>query len=358
VHSGHKPRHRPRWNRQDAGPGPKGGFSETISAGDQEHPVRLPQYCPGQLHKTAPFGKGVGIGPGAVEVYHFFELCSKVLGEQVQYENESDDYYQLVIEETLSRSGSSGVKYDAVLIDEGQDFTEKMIEVVRGLTNADTPNLTIAADEHQGTFNEGITTNLKFLYPEMKVDRLGKMHRNTLQIHSLISRFMGWKQAFSASCDASGPAPQVLKFGSCAEITGFVSETIRNFHDSEEYPLSEMAILYAGGFTEGKEVSLPDIFRTELESRGIMTNWIAEDYRSKRSYDITTDMISVSTIDSAKGLDYACVFLIGLDEFDRGELADAEIRRLVYAGITRARHRLFIPFLKRTAMIEDLLAAL
>lgn len=302
--------------------------------------------------------KGVGIGPGAVEVYHFFELCSKVLGEQIQYENESDDYYQLVIEETLSRTGGSGVGYDAVLIDEGQDFTEKMIEIVNGLVNADTPNLTIAADEHQRSFDGDITTDLKALYPEIKIDRLRQMHRNTLEIHNLISRFMDWRQAFSASCDAGGPASQVLKFGSYAEIAGFVSETIRDFHGSGEYPLSEMAVLYAGGLAQEKDASLPDIFRTELESRGIMTNWLAEDYRSKRSYDITTDMISISTIDSAKGLDYACVFLIGLDEFDREVLPEAEIRRLVYAGITRARHRLFIPYVKKSGLIEDLLAAL
>jgi superfamily I DNA/RNA helicase len=169
---------------------------------------------------------------------------------------------------------------------------------------------------------------------------------------------MDWKQAFSASCDASGPAPQIPEFGSSAEVAGFVSETIRNFHGSGEYPLSEMAVLYLGGRTKGKVLSLPLIFRTKLESRGIMTNWIAEDYRTKRSYDITTDMVSISTIDSAKGLDYACVFLIGLDELDRDDMPEAEIRRLVYTGITRARHRLFIPCVTRTRLMEDLLAAL
>ena len=45
-----------------------------------------------------------------------------------------------------------------------------------------------------------------------------------------------------------------------------------------------------------------------LESRGIMSQWVSEDYRAKRAYDITTDKVSVSTIHSAKGLDYACVF--------------------------------------------------
>jgi hypothetical protein len=302
--------------------------------------------------------KGVGIGPGAVEVYHFFELCSKVLGEQVQYENASDDYYQLVVEEALSRTVSTGTKYDAVLVDEGQDFTEKMIEVVVGLANADNPNLTIAADEHQGISSRWITANLKARYPAMRIDRLGKMHRNTLEIHNFISKFMKWKPMSSTACDTSGPAPQVLKFGNYTGIARFVSETIRTFHGSGEYPLSEMAILYAPGFTHGEKVSLPEIFITELESRGIITNWIAEDYRSKRSYDITTDMISISTVNSAKGLDYACVFLVGLDEFGREGQPVDEIRGMVYTAITRARHRLFIPYVRNTGLVEDILASL
>jgi hypothetical protein len=301
--------------------------------------------------------KGIGIGPGAVEVYHFYELCSKVLGEHIHYEDEGDDYYQLVIEETLSRISGSGMKYDAVLMDEGEDFTEKMIAVVDALVNAESPNLTIAADAHEINQSRNITIKLKSRYPEIRVDQLGKMHRNTSEIHNFVGKFLKWKQIPSTSCDASGPAPQVQMFGNCAEIAAFVSETIKTFHESGEYPLSEMAILYTQGVTAGEKVSLPEILMAELESKGIITNWIAEDYRSKRSYDITTDMISISTIDSAKGLDYACVFLVGLDDLDEDRPED-ETRGLVYTAITRARHRLYIPYLSKTGLLEDILASL
>ena len=71
-----------------------------------------------------------------------------------------------------------------------------------------------------------------------------------------------------------------------------------------------------------------------------MSQWVSEDYRAKRAYDITTDKVSISTIHSAKGLDYACVFLLGLDGLPSASWSEEQIRRLVYVGITRARHRL------------------
>jgi len=74
--------------------------------------------------------KGVALGSEGVEVYHFFELCSKILGEEVQYEKEAGEYYEVVVEETISKLQSNGLKYDAILVDEGQDFNRGMIEVV------------------------------------------------------------------------------------------------------------------------------------------------------------------------------------------------------------------------------------
>ncbi|MBU2053823.1 MAG: hypothetical protein KKC25_02440 [Proteobacteria bacterium] len=51
-----------------------------------------------------------------------------------------------------------------------------------------------------------------------------------------------------------------------------------------------------------------------LKTQGeIPYNWISEDYRAKRSYDVTTKSVTISTIHSVKGFDYACVFLLGLD---------------------------------------------
>jgi len=79
-----------------------------------------------------------------------------------------------------------------------------------------------------------------------------------------------------------------------------------------------------------------------LDERGICSNWIAGDYRAKRSYDVTTQNVTISTIHSVKGFDYACVFVIGLDWFNPERWSEEQIRNLTYVAVTRARERLFI----------------
>ena len=109
---------------------------------------------------------------------------------------------------------------------------------------------------------------------------------------------------------------------------------------------------------DSPEIHIPHMIGKALEKRGILYSWVSEDYRSKRSYDITTDTVTISTIQSAKGFDYSRVFLIGLDLFDPAKGADAQLRSLTYVAITRARYELFIPYVKKGNLIEKLLACL
>ena len=101
-------------------------------------------------------------------------------------------------------------------------------------------------------------------------------------------------------------------------------------------PMSEIAVLYARAKIGGV-ANLPEALVEALEARGVLAQWAARDTASKRVYDITTDSVTVSTIYSAKGLDYAHVFLLGLDTLNPDEEKD---RRLAYVGVTRARERL------------------
>ena len=91
-----------------------------------------------------------------------------------------------------------------------------------------------------------------------------------------------------------------------------------------------------------------------LESNGILSNWASENYRSKKSYDITTNSVTISTIHSVKGLDYSCVFLLGLDYLDDKRWSEDQINRLTYVAITRARYQLFIPYIHKNTLIERL----
>jgi superfamily I DNA/RNA helicase len=102
-------------------------------------------------------------------------------------------------------------------------------------------------------------------------------------------------------------------------------------------------------------MNLPLLIGKVLDKRGLLHNWISEDYRAKRSYDVTTDSVTISTIHSVKGFDYACVFLLGLDWLTPGRWTEEQISRLAYVAITRAREQLFIPYCSKNDLIARLI---
>jgi ATP-dependent exoDNAse (exonuclease V) beta subunit len=81
---------------------------------------------------------------------------------------------------------------------------------------------------------------------------------------------------------------------------------------------------------------------------------VSENYLSKKNYDISTKRVSITTIHSAKGLDYSIAFLLGLDFLKPNNWTEEQILRLVYVAITRARYQLFIPFIQNNFVIERL----
>jgi len=99
---------------------------------------------------------------------------------------------------------------------------------------------------------------------------------------------------------------------------------------------------------------IPRMFEKALEARGILYDWVSQDYRSKGSYDVTTNSVTISTIHSAKGFDYSSVFLIGLDLIGPKIVTLDETKNLVYVGTPRARYRLFIPYVSKNELINSL----
>ena len=120
-------------------------------------------------------------------------------------------------------------------------------------------------------------------------------------------------------------------------------------------PFSEIAILYTKTSPNGiPDIHIPKKIMAALEAKGIIFNWVTEDYRSKKSYDITTDSVTISTIHSAKGMDYSCVFLIGLDYLTGERWTELQRNKLVYVGMTRARHELYIPYVNDCELLNNL----
>jgi len=311
--------------------------------------------------------KHVPLGENGVEVVHFFELCAKIIGEPVTWEKEEAAYYDLVIEEALRKAKEFPDKYDAVLVDEGQDFSDDMYRIVVSLLNPATNHLAIAIDENQNIYRRKQTWKDLGIKVRGRVHRLSWMYRNTNAIADFARKFLNEKEGkaeqslpqtelFQNYLSTTGPAPEVTQCSNLDELISHVARQIGHLHNDEGYPLSEIAIIYTQKSPDNLPgIHLPDLLTKDLEKQGLCCNWIAEDYRAKQSYDVTTQSVTISTIHSVKGFDYACVFVIGLDWIDGARWTEEQIRNLTYVAITRARERLFVPFISTTDLVKKLL---
>lgn len=294
--------------------------------------------------------KKTGLGPAGVEVYHFSEVCAKVLGEQVDLENEGDKYRRVLVKETLAELKRCPKKYDAVFIDEGQDFSEGMIQVAAEFLNRGSPWLTVAVDETKDLQDWDGFPVLAGLSENPRIDYLAVNYRNTAEIRQFASNFSGLRSKSESICEFNGPQPELVRVVGAEAAASYVSDTIRTLYNSREYPLSEIAILYAARMQGKRRFSVPELMVGELEARGIMADWISEDYRAKLSFDITTDRVCIASFENAKGLDWASVFILGLDEDEPSVAA-------TYTALTRARHRLLIPYAQINRTIETMIDA-
>jgi hypothetical protein len=101
-----------------------------------------------------------------------------------------------------------------------------------------------------------------------------------------------------------GEMPRVLLASSAEDAASKAAERITEMR-RQGMPQGRMAVLYA---TSGQD--MPRLIRKALSLQGHMWIWPVEDARAKRRYDITTDSVTVSTIHSMKGMDFAHVTLV------------------------------------------------
>lgn len=311
--------------------------------------------------------KHVALGGTGVDVCHFFQLCAKITGEDIPYEKADSEYYEMVIQDTLEKLPACNMRYDAVLIDEGQDFSDEMLKIVTALLNPRTDHLAIALDDNQNIYRRHASWKEVGIHARGRVHRVSWIYRNTKEIADFAKAIIEdgkepnlespQTELFPEIFEAMhGPQPEVRSFNDYKTITAWVADGIRTMNEEIGYPLSEIAVIYTMRSPENDSaIHLPRLLEAALERKGILHNWISEDYRAKRSYDVTTDSVTISTIHSVKGFDYACVFLLGLDWLEAGRWTDEQIRKLAYVAATRAREKLFIPYCIENDLITKIL---
>lgn len=249
--------------------------------------------------------------------------------------------------------------YDAVLIDEGQDFETEWLRLVSLLINEDTQSLLLVEDRAQTIYQRKRSylqdTGLSF---QGRSKVLSINYRNTQQIvkfawdfyrkHSVfknkvVNRELEGDIIAPQSTKRKGPEPRIIKAASFFEEMKIVARQIKKLHEERKVPYDDMLILYRVKRTN--QAPIIDIIKRSLKDAGLPFFWITENDASKRSYEKEDGKIKISTIDSSKGLDFRAVFIVNVDSmpFPLEENKEREVS-LLYIGMTRAKEFLCLSY--------------
>lgn len=244
----------------------------------------------------------------------------------------------------------AGARYRAVLVDEAQDFHTAALRVCVGLVE-EGGDLMVVADAAQNIFRRSFSWSDAGIQAQGRTRILRVNYRNTREILEVASRMIGVAEGDAAldpddiaaivppeSAARSGPAPHVeVTAGVRDEVARAVGIT-RGLAKAANGPRS-IALLYGGSEEDG--VRRADLLHAELTRAGVDHIWLSDPNDRTRRDHLTTSTAPVvlSTIHSAKGLEFSDVVLCGL--WSPHEEMEGN-RRLVYVGMTRAMDRLFV----------------
>jgi hypothetical protein len=279
-----------------------------------------------------------------------FHMWGSRHGISFDKEEDEDRYGQRLLDRLQHGEGDAN-RFDAVLIDEAQDFARTWFQCVKlALKEPDDGDLLIVGDGSQAVFRRrafswkdaGISAQGRTIHKDFD---LHVNYRNTREIFEIASIFAGGgepdpERSFSGmKPDASvavrsGPYPSVLVCATRAAECESAIEQIRAWLGAGLKP-DEIAILYRALPHDGRSVFTS--FVRQLES-------LAPVYWRKGKMGAPQGAITLCTMHSCKGLQWRAVLILWADLLPYGR--DPEQwkleRGLMYVAMTRAEDELVL----------------
>lgn len=296
-----------------------------------------------------------------LEVLHFHRWCRRELeaagvrippppatGDRSDYWNR--EIPQLLLQAYESHQLRSGT-YQAILVDEGQDFADDWYRALLRALDPATNSLFIALDSSQSIYKRKLSWREIGIQVAGHTRVLRVNYRNTRPILSTAYPMIQELDAAGMAARETGDeyvAPDtVLRDGPPVEVRRCESEEA-----SRQHALEWIRDRLARG-TAPEEILVLGLSRLEMAS---LEAWLADagvPVQLLLGRKAQPGAVRLSTIHSAKGLDAEHVLLLGAHQLERGRDA-AEARRLLYIAMTRARTELCISYQGSSALMAQL----
>lgn len=264
-----------------------------------------------------------------VTVLHFHGLCrelAKETGFTIQPVKDQQEFYDVALPEMLMKAvDETGPMFDAIIVDEGQDFLETFWVALASLLKEKEGIFYVFFDDNQNLYGgaslKGIVNDEPFL--------LSENCRNTKSIHKVVSSFYSDRKRIICN-GPEGRIPELYFYQDTAGMLKGVQSILNKLVNEEHVATEDIVVLTP----HGQE-------RTELKIGARLGNFTLTENPPRRRNEIQT-----TTIYKFKGLERKVVIVAEVDDKFK-----YNPETLMYVGSSRARtHLLF--FVAQNAPIE------
>ena len=255
-----------------------------------------------------------------IDVATFHQLCEQMAREAgIELPPEdaepSSPYFEHRLPEALAEAAARlGPRYDAIVVDEAQDFREWWWPALLSLhTDPEAGPLYVFADDNQNLYGGTL--------PVDEEDRVGPIAlnlRNTKEIGEFVSVFYRGDQQPVARGPEGDPV-QILGYDDDEGLARLLAVVLANLVEEEHVPLEDIVVLTPSG-TE----------KSRLRNRGTV-----DGYRLSESVEPGT--VLATSVHAFKGLERPVVILAEL-----GDKHLEDLRQYLYVGASRARNHLVV----------------
>lgn len=267
--------------------------------------------------------------------------------------SEKSDYWDREIPQLLLRAYDQGRlrpgAYQAILVDEGQDFADDWYRALLRALDPQTNSLFIAIDSSQAIYKRKVSWREIGVQIVRRARVLRVNYRNTAEVLAaaygmireldsagMTAREMGQEYVVPERALRHGPQPEIRRFRSLEASRRHALEWIQGRLALGVVP-GEILVLAA----EASEVAG---LASQLNDQGIPARILGRKG--------PTGTVRLSTVHGSKGLDADSVLFLDAHQLERHD--EAEARRLFYIAMTRARNGLCISYRGDSALIGEL----
>lgn len=305
-----------------------------------------------------------GFGWDQIDIVHFHGFCKNYLSEnEIKWPQGEGDHVMsevvpaMVKEAALSGKNSKARRYDAVLIDEGQDFCRSWYDTICCFLK-ESDELLLVRDERQNIYardpdwadaQPGSDVKTKFR-GQWRV--LQATYRLQLPLIRQVQRFADeflkaerqeLRRADDGQTAFEFASPRLIwrEVGDFDAARGALIRGARWLMEKQGVHPQDIVVLTTNHH-EG-EALVEALGKDGLRANHVFGNGDKdESRRSKRSFQMGDGRIKVCTVHSFKGWELVNVLLLTPEEDDHEAESVEDLDKLIYTAITRARRNLIV----------------